>query len=135
MFAACFDSIARGIPDWQPAAVGTGGTAAKASAGGLELLRAEVDRRALGRRRTATDLGLKFGGTRRFAHINARTFTRLEERLQVRGAQLADIVEETVDKTRAEWPQCAALLDGNQTLQDAVRKSIETHSRTLRRSP
>jgi serine/threonine-protein kinase HipA len=82
------------------------------------------------------DLGLKFGGTRRFAHINARTFTRLEERLQVRGAQLADIVAETIDKARAEWPRCAALLDGNQTLQDAVRKSIETHSRTLlRRSP
>lgn len=82
------------------------------------------------------DLGLKFGGTRRFARVNAHTFTRLEERLQVRGARLADIVAETVDKTRAEWPQCAALLDGNQTLQDAVGRSIETHSRTLlRKSP
>lgn len=82
------------------------------------------------------DLGLKFGGTRRFARVNARTFTRLEERLQVRGARLADIVAETVDKTRAEWPQYAGLLDGNRTLQDAVRKSIETHSRTLlKKSP
>ncbi|MCA1671542.1 MAG: HipA domain-containing protein [Actinobacteria bacterium] len=79
------------------------------------------------------DLGLKFGGTRRFARINTQTFTRLEERLQARGAKLADIVAETVDQTRVEWPQRAALLNGNQTLQDAVGKSIESHSGTLLR--
>jgi serine/threonine-protein kinase HipA len=77
------------------------------------------------------DLGLKFGGSRRFARVNAQNLTRLEERLQVSGAQLTDIVAETVDRTRAEWPHFAALLDGNQTLQDAVHRSIETHSGTL----
>ncbi len=79
------------------------------------------------------DLGLKFGGTRRFDRIDTQTFTRLQERLRAQGAQLADIVAETVEQTRAKWPQCSALLNGNQTLQDTVHNSIETHSGILLR--
>lgn len=79
------------------------------------------------------DLELKFGGTRRFDRIDTQTFTRLEERLRARGAQLADIVAETVEQTRAKWPQYSALLNGNQTLQDTVHSSIETHNGILLR--
>ncbi|MGH3697748.1 MAG: type II toxin-antitoxin system HipA family toxin [Pseudonocardiaceae bacterium] len=79
------------------------------------------------------DLGLKFGGTRRFARINTQTFTRLEERLRAQGAQLAGIVAETVEQTRAHWPRCSALLNGNQRLQDTVHNSIETHGDILLR--
>jgi serine/threonine-protein kinase HipA len=79
------------------------------------------------------DLGLKFGGTRRFVCVNVQTFSRLEERLHARGAQLTDIVAETVEQTRAKWPQCSALLHGNPTLHNAVHNSIETHSGILLR--
>lgn len=77
------------------------------------------------------DLGLKFGGTREFRRVDYRTFSRLEQRLAAKDADLADIVVETVERTVDLWPRFAALLDENKSLQYTLGKSIETHSRTL----
>lgn len=53
------------------------------------------------------DLGLNFGGSRRFENVNLDTFRRLEERLGARGADLPRLVEEVVTRVHAEWPRVA----------------------------
>lgn len=79
------------------------------------------------------DLGLKFGGTRNLQRVDYRTFSHLEQRLHAGGAELADVVVETVERTVAAWPQSAALLNKNKSLQDTVGRSIELHGRSLMR--
>lgn len=78
-------------------------------------------------------LGLKFGGTRQFERVNIQSFAGLERRLRANDAGLADVVAETAERTRDQWPRCAALLDGNQPLQAAVNRSIDAHIPTLLR--
>ena len=80
------------------------------------------------------DLGLKFGGSREFHKVTLSTFRRLQERLGVRDADLAECAAVTVERTMAEWPRHASLLDPSPRLQEAVDQSIGMRSKTIMRS-
>ncbi|MGH3247094.1 MAG: type II toxin-antitoxin system HipA family toxin [Trebonia sp.] len=80
------------------------------------------------------DLGLKFGGSKDFHRVTLRTFRRLQERLGVRGVDLAECAAATVERTLAEWPRNAGLLEARPRLQEAVDQSIGMRSKTIMRS-
>lgn len=79
------------------------------------------------------DLGLRFGGTRRFDDINLTTFARLERRLGITAGSLCDRVVETVERVRAAWPRIEADLAEDRELRLAVNDSIARHHQTLLR--
>lgn len=81
------------------------------------------------------DLGLKFGGSKEFHRVTLATFRRLQERLGVRDVDLAECAATTVERTLAEWPRHAHLLDSAPRLQEAVGQSISMRSKTMMRSP
>lgn len=81
------------------------------------------------------DLGLKFGGSKDFHRVTLTTFRRLQERLGVRDVDLAECAAVTVERTLAEWPRHAHLLDRAPRLQEAVGQSISMRSKTMMRSP
>lgn len=82
----------------------------------------------------AEDLGLKFGRSRQFDKVSVATFERLQDRLGAPDAGLPDVVVDTVDRTRAKWPEYARLLESNPDLLRSVDVSIERHARSLLRS-
>lgn len=79
------------------------------------------------------DLGLKFGGSKRFESVSLTTFERLQAKLGAYGADLTDVVVETVERTRAAWPEFAPDLSRNRVVYDALTQSIELHSKSLLR--
>ncbi len=79
------------------------------------------------------DLGLKFGGSKDFHRVTLTTFRRLQERLGVRDVDLAECAADTVERTLAEWPRRAHLLDRAPRLQEAVGQSISMRSKTMMR--
>jgi serine/threonine-protein kinase HipA len=81
------------------------------------------------------DLGLKFGGSKDFHRVRLWTFRRLQERLRVRDVDLSEIAAATVERTVAEWPKHAGLLDAAPKLQAAVDLSISMRSKTIMGSP
>jgi serine/threonine-protein kinase HipA len=80
------------------------------------------------------DLGLKFGGSKEFHRVSLGTFRRLQERLSVSDVDLAECAAATVERTIAEWPRIARLLDESPRLQEAVDQSISMRSKTIMRS-
>lgn len=56
--------------------------------------------------RDPEDLGLKFGGTKRFAAVDRYSFTRLENKLGVPG-ELVPVMEQTILRAQATWPRAA----------------------------
>lgn len=80
------------------------------------------------------DLGLKFGGSKDFYSVRLETFRRLQDRLGVRGVDLAECAAATVERTLAEWPHYANLLSPNPRLQEAVDQSISMRSKTIMRN-
>lgn len=80
------------------------------------------------------DLALKFGGRKEFHRVSLGTFRRLQERLRVRDVDLAECAAITVERTLAEWPKHAHLLDRNPRLQEAVDMSINARSKTIMRT-
>lgn len=80
------------------------------------------------------DLGLKFGGSKDFHRVTLRTFRRLQERLGVRDADLAECAATTVERTVAEWQHTANILDARPRLQEAVDQSIGMRSKTIMRT-
>ena len=79
------------------------------------------------------DLGLKFGGTRRFDRVTLDTFARLQKRLDASAADLSGCVEETVERVLSGWLNVAGLLDDIPRLQNSVDDSIKVRRRTLLR--
>jgi serine/threonine-protein kinase HipA len=77
------------------------------------------------------DLGLKFGGSKDFHRVTLGTFRKLQERLRVSAADLAACAAETVERTQAEWPKHAHLLDPCPDLQETVAQSITMRSNTI----
>ncbi|WP_438387931.1 type II toxin-antitoxin system HipA family toxin [Actinopolyspora saharensis] len=77
------------------------------------------------------NLALKFGKTRSFDRISLDTFERLQRRPRVPRAGLPEVVAETVERARREWPRFAPLLDSNPALRDSIAASIEQRSTTL----
>ncbi len=80
------------------------------------------------------NLGLKFGGSRDFHRVTLATFRRLQERLGARHMELAECVVDTVERTLAEWPRNANILDSRPRLQEAVNQSIVMRSKTIMRN-
>jgi serine/threonine-protein kinase HipA len=80
------------------------------------------------------DLGLKFGGSKDFHRVSLGTFRKLQERLGVRDADLAEYAAATVERACGEWPRHASILDARPRLQDAVDQSIRMRSKTIMRS-
>jgi serine/threonine-protein kinase HipA len=77
------------------------------------------------------ELGMKFGGARRFDTVNVRTFERLEQRLGAVDAALGDVVAALVADVRKAWPESVAELATAQQIAKDVADSIESRSRTL----
>lgn len=77
------------------------------------------------------DLGLKLGGSREFHRVTLATFRRLQERLGVRDMDLPEYVANTVERTLAEWPNYATILDHRPRLQEAIDQSIKMRSKTI----
>ncbi|MEA5358797.1 HipA domain-containing protein [Amycolatopsis sp., V23-08] len=80
------------------------------------------------------DLGLKFGGTKRFEEVNLKTFQRLESRLNATEARLIDQVTETVEKIRSNWPEVAESFSLPAGLTQYLRKTIDARTKTLLRA-
>jgi serine/threonine-protein kinase HipA len=80
------------------------------------------------------NLGLKFGGTRRFEVIGLDTFARLQERLDAPKADLPGCVAEVIERVVSAWPDVAECLAGNRQLQDDIGHSIERRGATLMRT-
>lgn len=78
------------------------------------------------------DLGLKFGGSKRFDYVNVRTFERLEARLQAPpGSGLGEIVRDTVARTVEAWPNVADYIKGSPGLRVGIERSIRNRAQTL----
>ncbi len=77
------------------------------------------------------DLGLKFGGSKDFHRVSLATFSRLQERLRVRDADLAECAAATVERTQAEWLRRASILDPAPQLQDSIDQSIRMRGKTI----
>jgi serine/threonine-protein kinase HipA len=77
------------------------------------------------------DMGLKFGGSKDFHRVRLATFRRLQERLGVHDANLAEMAAATVERTVAEWPNHATLLDAAPRLQESIDQSIAMRSKTI----
>lgn len=79
------------------------------------------------------DLGLKFGGTRRFDRVSLATFARLERRLRVADGSLRAEVADTAERVREAWPAATAML-GNPQLGAAIGEGIKSRYQTLMRT-
>ncbi|SDF98275.1 serine/threonine-protein kinase HipA [Lentzea fradiae] len=77
------------------------------------------------------DLGLKFGGSRRFERASLGTFKLLEHRIGVSGADLVEHAAETTDLVRTRWPELADTLMPDPKLRAAITNSIDQRLRTL----
>ncbi|MEU6849793.1 HipA domain-containing protein [Actinacidiphila alni] len=85
------------------------------------------------------DLGMKFGGSRRFERVGLSTFERLEKTLDRRfgesGAHLADVAEDTARAVRDQWPAHEEMLAEAPALRDAVGVWISDAATRLLRDP
>lgn len=81
------------------------------------------------------DLGLRFGGTKRFEDLRLARFRRLGDRLNRRlGGVETDLVEiaaQTVELVRAQWPGFEHLLDDTPELRQGIGDWIRTRSVAL----
>jgi serine/threonine-protein kinase HipA len=82
----------------------------------------------------AEDFGLKFGKSRLLSRVDIASFARLESRLRVEGAGLADCASDTVHRALAAWPQVAESLGGHRWLREQVEVSLARRRATLLRS-
>jgi serine/threonine-protein kinase HipA len=80
------------------------------------------------------DLGLKFGGFRRFDTVTLDTFQRLQDRLGVRGISLSDEVRSFVENVGRAWPQIADLIKVEPFLLEGIGNGLAHRMRTILRS-
>ncbi|MGW4459816.1 type II toxin-antitoxin system HipA family toxin [Streptomyces albidoflavus] len=81
------------------------------------------------------DLGLKFGGSKRFENVKISTFNRLQSRLDHQmgrtHADLPSIAALTVERTRTLWPEYEHLLAGNASLHSSVSQWIRDRAAAI----
>ncbi|MGW1401189.1 type II toxin-antitoxin system HipA family toxin [Streptomyces sp. NPDC002405] len=81
------------------------------------------------------DLGLKFGGSKRFETVQLSAFTRLEStlarRFDVSGGHLSEVAAEVVRRVRAEWPAHEHHLTEQPALRTAISDWIAHTTRRL----
>lgn len=73
--------------------------------------------------RDPEDLGLKFGGTKRFPAVDRYSFTRLENKLSVPG-DLVPVMEQTVLRAQATWPGARDDLNGLPWVQAWIDRNL-----------
>lgn len=76
------------------------------------------------------DLGLKFGGTKRFDRVRLSTFERLDQRLGS-DAELAEVGREVITQVRERWSMVADTLSTNHDLLTDIGHSISERTKTL----
>lgn len=79
----------------------------------------------------AEDLGLRFGGSKQFRRVNLSLFQRLEDRLEVASAGLAECAAETVTRAVDQWPRFTGILRPNPPLLREIAEGIEARAKTL----
>lgn len=79
------------------------------------------------------DLGLRFGGSRRFETVNMATFKRLQRKIDAIDANLPDVVAQVIKDVAVEWPRFEDNLSGIPTIRHAVTESIKMRSVSLAR--
>jgi serine/threonine-protein kinase HipA len=83
------------------------------------------------------DLGLTFGGSRRFDQVGLGTFAMLEKRLDQQfghsGAALTDVVVDLADRLVAAWPQHREAMQDRGMAVDVLDTWIRTRAGALRR--
>ncbi|XUM00390.1 type II toxin-antitoxin system HipA family toxin [Streptomyces venezuelae ATCC 10712] len=77
------------------------------------------------------NLGLKFGGSRRFDTVNLGLFRRLQSRLDVDLADLPETVFEVVERVNSLWREHRDLLSVNPALESSVGASISERRKSL----
>lgn len=77
------------------------------------------------------DLGLKFGGSRRFDRASLGTFRLLEQRIGVASAELVEHAAATAQLVRMRWMEVAQMLEVDPKLQEAISTSVKQRLRTL----
>ncbi|MFC7793648.1 type II toxin-antitoxin system HipA family toxin [Streptomyces cinereoruber] len=77
------------------------------------------------------DLGLKFGGSRRFDTVNLGLFRRLQSRLDVELADLPETVFEVVERVNSLWRDHRDLLAVNPAMESSVGSSILERRKSL----
>ncbi len=80
--------------------------------------------------RDPEDLGLKFGGTKRFAAVDRYSFTRLENKLGVPGA-LVPVMEQTILRAQATWPRAADDMDSLPWVRTWIDRNLPVIRRQL----
>ena len=78
----------------------------------------------------AEDMALLFGQSKRFEDIWISTFDRLDAKLGAKAA-LGDVVRTLVERVVAEWPQAAALLEGQPQLCQQIETFVKERARQL----
>lgn len=77
------------------------------------------------------NLGLRFGGSRRFEEVRLWAFARLAARLGV-SVDLDQIADETITRAVESWPAVADLLADAPDVRDDVERSIAARVKSLR---
>jgi serine/threonine-protein kinase HipA len=77
------------------------------------------------------DMGLRFGGSRRFETVRLIDFDILERRIGAEGAGLRDVVTKMIRDVQIEWPKFASQMDVVPKIRDGVTGNIEARSRSL----
>lgn len=81
------------------------------------------------------ELGLKFGGGKRFSDVRLDTFVRLqgslENRFGLTGADLGATAEQTVQRIREHWQQTDGGLEADPSLRGRIDELITTRTRSL----
>lgn len=80
------------------------------------------------------ELGLKFGGTKRFERLRLATLDRLDHRLGS-DADLADVGREVIERVTASWSAVAGTVESNPDLLTSIQTSIAERAGTLLRAP
>ncbi|WP_415951204.1 type II toxin-antitoxin system HipA family toxin [Streptomyces sp. KLOTTS4A1] len=81
------------------------------------------------------DLGLKFGGSKRFENVQLRTFKRLQARLDHHLGRthqdLVAVAADTAERVRTHWPEHQQALSDTPGLCDSVDQWIRSRTQTL----
>lgn len=80
----------------------------------------------------AEDLGLKFGGSRRFDRVRLSLFNRLEAKLGS-SAELADHAADTARRALDAWPQFEGILRDNPQLRQEITETLSARATALLR--
>lgn len=77
------------------------------------------------------NIGLKWGGGKRFGDVSLVSFDLLAKRLGIPDLSLADLSRDLVGKVLVEWTQRCDELIKNVTLRSKITSHVQAHGRRL----